>query len=283
MTADYHVHTSFSPDSEYKMEDAVLDGIRLGLDEICFTEHVDYGVQTDWDDGTEVTYRTGLPGDPPLMPVKNADYPKYTAELARLQEKYAGRITLKLGLEFGVQTETVEQYRTLFKRYPYDFIILSLHQIGNKELWDQAYMEGKTQSEYNRGYYEAMLQVIQEYKEYCVLGHMDLISRYDKNGAYPVTENLDVIAEILRTVIREGKGIELNTSCHRYGLPDLTPCREILRLYRDLGGEILTIGSDTHRSEHLGAYIPETREELKALGFDTFCTFDRMQPVFHRL
>lgn len=283
MTADYHVHTAFSPDSEYKMEDVVLDGIRLGLDEICFTDHVDYGVQTDWDDGTEVIYRKGLPGDPPLMPVKNADYPKYTAEIARLQEKYADQITLKLGLEFGVQTITAEQYRKLFRWYPFDFIILSIHQAGNKEFWNQSFMEGKTQKEYNRGYYEEMLNVVREYKDYSVLGHMDMISRYDKNGVFPVSENLDVIAEVLRTAIGDGKGIELNTSCHRYGLPDLTPCREILRLYKDLGGEILTIGSDTHRSEHLGAYIRETQEELKSMGFKSICTFEKMNPIFHTL
>lgn len=283
MFVDYHVHTEFSPDSEYRMEDTVRDAIRMGMDELCFTDHVDYGIQTDWDDGSEVIYRSGLPDDPGIMPLKNVDYPKYTEEIARLQKKYAGQLTIKLGLEFGVQTITVEDYRRLFRRYPFDFIILSIHQADNKEFWNQEYMKGRTQREYNLGYYQEMLDVVRRYKEYSVLGHMDMLSRYDKNGIFPVREVKPLIAEILRTVIADGKGIEVNTSSHRYGLPDLTPCREILQLYRDLGGEILTLGSDTHRSEHLGAYMNETREELKTMGFRSFCTYEQMKPVFHKL
>ncbi len=63
----------------------------------------------------------------------------------------------------------------------------------------------------------------------------------------------------------------------------MTPSRSILKLYRELGGEILTIGSDSHKPEHLGAYIAETREELKNLGFEYFCTFESMRPIFHEL
>ena len=81
----------------------------------------------------------------------------------------------------------------------------------------------------------------------------------------------------------DGKGIELNTSSHRYGLPDLTPSRNILRLYHELGGRILTIGSDSHKPDHLGAYIDEGKAELRTLGFREFCTFERMQPIFHAL
>lgn len=283
MFADYHVHTDFSPDSQYRMEDAVRDAIQMGIDELCFTDHVDYGVQTDWDDGTEVVYRSGLPDDPDSMPMKNVNYPKYTAEIARLREKYAGQVAIKLGLEFGIQTTTVEDYRRLFQRYPFDFIILSIHQADNLEFWNQDYMKGKTQREYNFGYYREMLDVVRQYREYSVLGHMDMVSRYDKNGIFPVREVEPLIAEILQTVIADGKGIEVNTSSHRYGLPDLTPCREILRLYRELGGEILTLGSDTHRKEHLGAYMDETRKELKTMGFRSFCTYERMKPIFHEL
>ena len=84
-------------------------------------------------------------------------------------------------------------------------------------------------------------------------------------------------------IFRLRKCIEINTSSHRYGLQDLTPSRDILRLYRDLGGRILTIGSDSHRKEHLGAYILDTMEEAKKLGFEEIYTFEQMQPIAHRL
>ena len=132
----------------------------------------------------------------------------------------------------------------------------------------------------------AMEQVIKDaknYHNYSVLGHMDLITRYDKAGTYPFEKLKPLLTEILRTVIADGKGIEINTSSQRYGLTDLTPSRDILKLYRELGGRILTIGSDSHKPEHLGAFIDETKQELKMLGFKEFCTFDKMKPVYHPL
>ena len=89
--------------------------------------------------------------------------------------------------------------------------------------------------------------------------------------------------EILKIVIADGKGIEINTSSHRYGLKDFTPSRDILRLYQELGGRIVTIGSDSHKPEHLGAFIDEAKLELTKLEFREFCTFDKMQPVYHSL
>ena len=85
------------------------------------------------------------------------------------------------------------------------------------------------------------------------------------------------------TVIKDGKGIEINTSSHRYGLADTTPSHEILKLYKELGGEIITIGSDSHKPEHLGAYIDESKELLRELGYTQYCTFDKMKPIFHKL
>ena len=84
-------------------------------------------------------------------------------------------------------------------------------------------------------------------------------------------------------MIADGKGIELNTSSHRYGLKDSTPSVDILILYRSLGGRIITLGSDSHKPAHLGAYLQEAAGELRELGFTEFCTFERMRPIFHPL
>ena len=92
-----------------------------------------------------------------------------------------------------------------------------------------------------------------------------------------------MIQEILEIVIKDEKGIEVNTSSHRYGLKDSTPSRDILKLYKELGGKIITIGSDSHKIEHLGAYINEAKELLKELGFEYYCTFEKMEPIYHKL
>ncbi len=276
MLADYHVHTEFSDDSTYPMEDVVKDAVRLGFDEICFTDHVDYGVKVDWDSKEEVTYRDG-------EPLANVDYPKYVEQVRNLQEAYQGKISLKLGMEFGVQMHTIPQFEALFSRYPFDFILLSVHQVEDKEFWTQDFQRGRTQKEYNERYYEEMLNLVNHYHNYSVLGHLDLIVRYDEMGVYPFARVRPYIEEILKKVIKEGKGIEVNTSSHRYGLADSTPSKEILRLYRELGGEVITIGSDSHKPEHLGTYLEEAKGLLKSLGFLKFCTYKNMQPIFHDL
>ena len=153
----------------------------------------------------------------------------------------------------------------------------------DREIWTQDFQKGRTQQEYNERYYQEMLDVVRAYKNYSVLGHMDLIKRYDQAGIYPFEKVKPLIAEILKIVIADGKGIEVNTSSHRYGLTDSMPSAELLRLYRDLGGSIVTIGSDSHAPVHLGSYIQDAKEQLKELGFQHFCTYERMRPVFQRL
>jgi len=276
MFVDYHVHTEFSDDSDYPMENVVKDAIRLGLDEICFTDHVDYGVKVYWDSGKEILYRDG-------SPLANVDYPRYVEKIQELQRSYKGQIRIKQGLEFGMQRHTIPEFAALFDRYPFDFILLSVHQVMNQEFWTQDFQRNRTQKEYNECYYEELLYLVSHYSDYSVLGHIDLIVRYDKLGVYPFDKVRSYVEEILKTVIKEGKGIEINTSSHRYGLKDSTPSKEILQLYYKLGGRILTIGSDSHKPEHLGAYIGETKTLLKSIGFETFCTYDKMQPVFHAL
>ena len=283
MRVDYHVHTEFSDDSDYAMEQVIKDAITMGLDEICFTDHVDYGVKKDWDEPGGMIYRKGGAGEPDKMPVANVDYPVYYETFKKMQMLYGDKIGLKFGLEFGMQTHTIKQYEKLFARYPFDFIILSVHEVEDKEFWNQEFQQGRTQQEYNERYYEELLYLVQNYHNYSVLGHVDLITRYDNAGIYPFEKVKPLLIEILRTVIADGKGIEVNTSSHRYGLTDLTPSRDILKLYRELGGHILTIGSDSHKPEHLGAFIDETKQELKMLDFKELCTFDKMKPVFHPL
>lgn len=276
MVIDYHVHTYYSDDSTYPMEDCILDAIEKGIEEIAITDHVDYGVKNDWDEGKEIIYRHG-------EPIANVDYPKWIKELCYLREKYQNQISIKMAMEFGMQMHTIDKFQILFHRYPFDFIILSVHQVEDKEFWNQDFQKGKTQQEFYERYYQEMYDLVQSYKDYSVLGHMDLIVRYDQNEPYPFEKVKPMIEKILTQVIKDGKGIEVNTSYHRYGLFDMTPSHDILELYHELGGKIITIGSDSHQKEHLGAYIEETKEELRKLGFEYYCTFDKMKPQYHKL
>ena len=282
MLADYHVHTEFSDDSVFALEDVCALAIERGIDEICITDHVDYDVRPDWDE-----YRRD-PSCAKIFEGKlsiNVDYERYFPAIEAARERFAPMLAVKTGMEFGVQSHTAERFHALFEQHAdaWDFIILSIHQVGNEEFWNGTFQKGRTQDEYNMQYYEEMLRVVQRFDDWSVLGHLDLIKRYDAAGPWPDENARDIVAEIMKEAIRRGKGIELNTSSIRYGLSDLTPSEGILRLYRDLGGRILSIGSDSHKPEHLGAHIPMMRERLQAIGFTEFCTFDHMEPVFHKL
>lgn len=277
MLADYHVHTEFSDDSSYPLEDVCHDAHARGIDEICITDHVDYGVKPDV-------------GEPPLryedgVPVTNVDYPRYFAALDLARERWVGRLHIARGLELGVQMGTLGDFNRLLveRRDQMDFAILSIHQVGNREFWNGDFQRGRTQQEINEAYYREMLDVVNAFDGYAVLGHLDLIRRYDPFGSYPFERVRDLVAEVLRRVIETGHGIEVNTSGIRYGLGCFQPTDEVLALYRDLGGKIVTVGSDSHKPEHLGAHLARAYEGLAALGFTHVCTYRAWEPVFHRL
>ncbi|EEA85249.1 histidinol phosphate phosphatase HisJ family [Peptacetobacter hiranonis DSM 13275] len=260
----------------YPMEDCIKDAISLGIEEICFTDHVDYGIKDDWDD---------LRNNKATKKYFNVDYDKYFSDLETLREKYKNQITIKNGLEFGIQKYNIEKYNKLFKKYPLDFIILSVHQIDDKEFWNHSYQDGKIEKEYYEDYFNEIYYLVQNYSNYCVLGHLDMMKRYDeKDGYNPFVENKEIITKILKRVIADGKGIELNTSSIKYKLDDLMPSRDILKLYLELGGEVLTIGSDSHCKRDLkNSHIEELKQELRDIGFTKFCTFEKMKPTFHEL
>ena len=288
MRADYHIHCEFSDDSRTPMEEQVERAIELGLDEICFTDHVDYGIKKDWDEGN-IEYRGGdgmSSSKEEMDPIANVDYPKYFEKLDRMREIYKGKITVKNGLEFGIQTITVDKFEKLFDRYKdiLDFVLLSMHQVDNLEFWTQDFQRGRTQKEYNEKYYQEIYDVQKVFKNYSVLAHLDLLGRYDEQGFYPFELVEDMIAEILKLAIADGKGIEVNTSSWHYGLPDTQPSRKILRLYKDLGGKIITVGSDAHVTKFLADHLDDAYAILKdEIGFTEICTYDHMQPVFHKL
>ena len=261
MDADYHVHTSFSPDSSYGMEDCINHAIFMGLDEICFTEHVDYG----------------------FSGAMHCNLPEYQNKFLSFKDKYKGKISLKFGIEFGAQAHHKAYFNKIFRNYPFDFALLSFHQVEDKELWNGDFQFGKSQDEYNRIYFEEIYNTVQVFDGYSVLAHMDLMRRYDRHGEYPFEKSKDIIEAIFAHIIENGKGIEVNTSSFRYSLNDLCPSTGILKLYQQMGGEIITVGSDSHCESHLYSNIPYVKEILKSLGYKYFNTFESMKPAFHEL
>lgn len=287
MYADYHLHCEYSDDSNEPMENQIRQAITSDLDEMCFTDHVDYGIKRDWDDPEGIIIRHAVEhGKEVDLVLANVNYPKYFAALNMYQKKYASSISIKKGLEFGIQSITVDAYEKLYASYQddLDFVLFSMHQVNNLEFWTQDFQKGKTQKEYNDEYYKEIYQTMQMFHHYSCLAHLDLLARYDENGIYPFENEKDIIAEILKYAIRDEKGIEINTSSWKYGLKDTQPSRAILKLYKDLGGKIITVGSDAHETKYLASHIKDAYAILKnEIGINEICTFDHMQPIFHKI
>ncbi|MEG2787702.1 MAG: histidinol-phosphatase HisJ family protein [Romboutsia sp.] len=261
MFYDYHMHSNFSNDSKVDMEDMIKKSIELGLKEICFTDHVDYDLEADDDLGI--------------------DYNKYFDKINFFQDKYNNKISIKQGIEFGLQNQLIDIYNKEANQYPFDFIICSIHAINRFDLYFGNFFKDKTQDEAYENYFKTLYNIIKKFKDYSVLGHLDLVKRY---GNYDklLDDRLfsDIIESILKQAIYDGKGIEINTSCYRYNLPDLTPSRYILNMYKDLGGEIITTGSDSHNTSQIAYEFNYIYSHLKDLGFRYICKFDKMKPEF---
>ena len=264
MFYDYHMHCSYSADSTTPMKDMIEKSIELGLKEICFTDHVDCDII----------------GNPNVY----VDYDKYFKDLDSYSKEYSGKISIKKGIEMGFQNHLLEKCSKDIKKHDFDFVIASIHTIDRNELYTGDYHKGKTQHEAYEGYYSRLLDMVKTFHEFSVLGHLDLIKRYGNfNNVLDDSIFSNYIEEILKKIIADGKGIEINTSCFRYNLPDLTPSRNILKMYKDLGGEIITMGSDSHNPSQIAFKFEYINDVLIDLGYRYICRFNKMQPEFIKL
>lgn len=268
--ADCHMHTSFSGDSEAPMEDMIERSIALGLKEITITEHMDYDFiyTEDEEDG-----------------FFEVDTDAYRAKYLECHEKYADRIRVNFGIELGMQMHINEKNSAYAKSFPFDFIIGSSHLCNKKDPYLPSFWEGRDEKEGWHEYFESIKDIVSSYDDFDTYGHLDYVLRYGptRNKNFNLDEFRDDIDKILKTLIEKGKGIEANTSGYHYKMGGPHPCAGILKRYRELGGEILTIGSDAHKPEAVAAGFEDVRNLLLECGFERYCIFHERKPEFHRL
>lgn len=262
---DYHNHTNFSSDSTTPMAEMVQTAYEKGLEEIAITDHYD-------------------PNYPdPEFPF-TIDFAKYQQTLEEVQEQFRGKIKVVKGIEIGIQHgDCFDLCSQAVKSYPYDFVLGSFHCADGFELYGKGFYEGKSIEASYEGFYQYMYRCLQVYDDYDVLGHFNIIDRYtDCIPSHNVY--MDIVEEILKLIINKGKGLEINTSSFRYGLGErTTPAIEIFQLYKDLGGEIVTTGSDAHLPIHIMDHLDYAEEMIKKVGLKYVTTFEQRQPKFHKL
>lgn len=265
---DCHMHSSFSADSDTSMEDMIREAICRGLTGICFTEHLD-------------------PDYPPTPDneIFELDLDGYRETLFRLREKYQKELQIHFGIELGLQPHLNSYFHKLLKTMPFDFVIGSSHIVHGYDPYYKEYFKGREESACYQEYFESILENLHAFSEMDVYGHIDYIVRYgpNQNKYYTYERYQDILDEILRTVIARGRGIELNTGGFHYGLGEPNPCRAVIRRYRELGGEIITVGADAHGPEKIAYDFDKAAAILADCGFKYYTVFQSRKPEFVKL
>ncbi len=254
---DYHLHSKNSFDGKDELIDICRDAVKLGVHEVCITEHFSIN-----------------PHDPSFGVF---DYEKYSRDIDLCKAQLGEKLIIKRGIELGEPHVKSDENKEFLKGKDFDFILGSVHNIGDLKL--RNYIKGKDKYGAYRDYFEEVYKTAR-YSDIDVLGHLDLMKRYafDVFGNYEFKDYEDEIRQILKLAIDRGIGIEVNTSGLRTSLKEAFPKVEILKLYKELGGEILTIGSDSHNRKDTGCDFDTVVKMLMELGFKHIYKYEKRKP-----
>lgn len=267
MIADQHLHTRFSTDSTSSPEDMIREAVRRGMKALCVTDHFDMDYPADPETG-EIPFQL--------------DVPAYFRKISEMKEMFQGEIKIGLGVELGIQEHLADRLGHLLQERPFDFVIGSFHLIDGKDPYYPDSFPELTDRELYRAYFQSMMRTLGKFHGFDALGHLDYVVRYGKKKQqdYRWREYADEIDEILKLLIRYQIALEVNTGGLKYGLGFPNPHPEILRRYKELGGELVTAGSDAHEPRYIGYGFEAAKELLEQAGFRYYVRFENRHPVF---
>lgn len=268
MLPDFHLHSHFSGDSDAAPEEIILSARQKKVPFLCFTDHFDPDYPSK-----EVSFDLNLD--------------TYFAGLRRLKALQDSGPEILIGAELGLQPHLGDFFRSRLSGYSFDFLIGSTHLVDRADPYYPSFWEGRDVTASVRRYLETTLENICAFDGFDVYGHLDYIIRYIPSASgrksYSLSESSDLselVDEILKLLLDKGKGLELNTGGFRSGLSQPNPSAGILRRYRELGGEILTVGSDAHSPEQIASHFEETAEFIRSCGFRYITIFQNRKPEF---
>lgn len=256
---DHHVHTIYSPDSEGQIHCYLKDAKKMGLGRVLFTDHQDFG-------------------NPNPIFSDAVDYKKYFAVMEEQAKTW--RIPIDVGVEIGYEPSHRKEIKDFLGQYPFEFVIASIHYGDGKCFYAGDFFHGLAQEQAYELYFELVLEMVTNFHDYDVAGHLDYIVRYGpyERKFYEYKRFAGIIDRILIEIIKAGKGLEVNTSGLREGLGTRFPRDEVLVRYLELGGRIVTIGSDCHSNEHFQQDVNSALQHLKRLGFPKVARFKERNP-----
>lgn len=282
--SDNHVHSSFSTDSNTAMKEHCIQAKSKKLSSICFTDHMDY----EFPETYSLFWKKETEDSPDAFTFAPEPYFQMTKEMAETFPE----LEIRTGVELGLKKEIKEKALKLTKTYPFDFVIGSTHLVENMDPYYPEYWEAFGEEKGILRYYETTLENIKTGFDFDVYGHIDYILRYcpavkkaleNQVSLEPVfTKTMSVYVEILREIltflIQNGRGIEINTAGFKYGLGHPNPHETLISYYKELGGEIISIGSDAHETKYLGFSFEKVPDILRQVGFSCYTEFHQRHP-----
>lgn len=262
---DYHLHSKYSFDGQEELDTICDRALRKGIKEIAITDHMD------------------LYSGKPYGHILACD-PLYQ-ELLEVKERYEGRLIVRLGAEFGQPQRNPEEADRFLKNYPLDFVIGSIHNMENDfdiYYYDYTAIEINALMEH---YIEWLLELAEGY-DFDVLGHITYPGRYYYLAAkkrVDYSRFYEQYKKLFQVLAERGKGIEVNASGLFGETKETMPDLELLKLYRECGGEVVTTGSDAHKKEQVGFAMKEAAALLQEAGFSYITAFEKRKPLFHKL
>ena len=268
MTVDLHIHSSCSADAESSIAEYARGAVRLGLAELGFCEHADF-------DPRDRSYGT-------------LDLARYDREIAEARATAPG-VRLRQGVEFTFQASLAASIQGWLAGHPWDYVVASVHLVDYCDGWAmvserraiEAYFRTHSVRQAYLPYFEEVLRAVQSGTG-DALAHLDLVKRYGVEVYGPLEPDgfQEEIRTVLRALVERGMALEVNTSGLRQAPGEAYPALQVLRWYREVGGELVTIGSDAHHVQHLGAGLAEAEALARAAGFRALVTFDRRRVCF---
>ncbi len=272
MLTDFHIHSSASDDGHNTMIDMANASFSRGITTMCFTDHVEL------DD-----YQTGKP-DPNAYSNKDEIFRQWR----EAKEKAPKGLEILCGIELGQANHDYEKAKEIASTEGLDFILGSVHNIKDTPDFSVLrYISVGECKEYISKYLEEIIE-ISKLDCFDVVSHIGYTQRYMLRDGFNLPINMnsygDELTEVFKSIIENGKGIEINCSGLRNAsINDTIPAISTIARYRELGGEIITVGSDAHTTKDASVGIEQGFEMLKAQGFEYFTIFRNRKPEFIKL
>jgi histidinol-phosphatase (PHP family) len=249
---DAHLHTELSPDSAVPLELYCAQAAERGVREIAITDHLDF-----------------MPGAPAYQ---YAAYARREREVRAAAERWAGKVTVRFGVELTYESRYEEDIREHLRTHSYDYSIGSVHNMSDGP-YDRSrvapFVSGKTLAEAVAPYFEEVAGAIRS-GLFDTIGHLDVIKRYLIHW-YPVADYAaipEVYESVLVALVESGTALEVNASGLRHTTGETYPAPWVVARYRELGGRRVTVGSDSHLPHCFAFGLEEACEIVAAAGFD---------------